>query len=70
VPGSALATRNGSKVVYVVDDGKVRVTPVTLGPAFGSGFELIKGPAAGTRLVKDPKETLADGQSIKERAPS
>jgi RND family efflux transporter MFP subunit len=70
VPGSALTTRNGSKVVYVVDDGKVRVAPVTLGPAFGSGFELIKGPAAGTRLVKDPKETLADGQSVKERAPS
>jgi HlyD family secretion protein len=69
VPSSALATRDGAKVVYVVDDGKIRVAPVTLGPPFGSGFELIKGPAAGTRLVKDPKETLADGQGVKERAP-
>jgi RND family efflux transporter MFP subunit len=69
VPSSALATRDGSKVVYVVDDGKIRVAPVTLGPPFGSGFELIKGPSAGTRLVKDPKETLADGQGVKERAP-
>jgi RND family efflux transporter MFP subunit len=70
VPGSALATVNGGRVVYVVDDGKVRLTPVSLGPAFGSGFELLKGPAAGTRLVKDPPATLADGQAVKERAPS
>ena len=70
VPGSALATRNGAKVVYVVEDGKIRVTPVALGPAFGSGFELLKGPGAGTRLVKDPPETLADGQGVKERSPS
>jgi len=70
VPGSALATRNGAKVVYVVDDGKVRVTPVVLGPAFGSGFELVKGPSAGVRLVKDPPEALSDGQAVKERSPS
>jgi hypothetical protein len=61
---------NGSRVVYVVDDGKVRLTPVSVGPAFGSGFELLKGPGAGTRLVKDPPPTLADGHSVKERAPS
>jgi len=70
VPGSALATVNGERVVYVVDGGKVRVTPVTLGEAFGSGFELVKGPAAGTRLVKEPPSTLADGQAIKERTES
>lgn len=68
VPSSALATVNGARVVYVVDDGKVRIVPVTLGPAFGSGFELVKGPAAGTRVVKEPRPELADGQSIKERA--
>jgi RND family efflux transporter MFP subunit len=70
VPGSALATINGGRVVYLVDDGKVRLTPVTLGPAFGSGFELLKGPGAGSRLVKDPPATLADGQAVKERAPN
>jgi RND family efflux transporter MFP subunit len=70
VPGSALATVNGARVVFVVDNGKVQLTPVSLGPAFGSGFELTRGPGAGTRLVKDPPETLVDGQSVKERTPS
>lgn len=70
VPSSALATVNGARIVFVVDGGRVRATPVTLGAAFGSGFELVEGPAAGTRLVKEPPSTLADGQAIKERTES
>jgi HlyD family secretion protein len=68
VPSAAVATVNGERVVYVVVDGKVRRTPVTLGPQFGSGFELVKGPPAGTRVVKEPPPELADGQAIKERS--
>jgi HlyD family secretion protein len=67
VPSDALATVGGAKMVFVLDDGKVRATPVTLGPAFGSGFELTRGPAPGTRIVKNPPAGLADGQPIKER---
>src|SRR4051812_2111184 len=54
VPSDAIATLGGVKVVYVVDDGKVRATPIELGPAFGSGFEVARGPGAGTKLVKSP----------------
>jgi RND family efflux transporter MFP subunit len=67
VPSEAIVTQGGAKLVYVVDDGKVRATPVTLGPAFGSGFEIMRGPTPGTRVVKSPPEGLADGQPIKER---
>lgn len=67
LPSAELAERGGSKVVFVVDNGRVRVAPVTLGPAFGDGFELKDGPAPGTRLVKSPPAALADGQAIKER---
>lgn len=67
VPASALVEVGGAHVVYVVDGGKVRVVPVTLGPAFGSGFELLKGPAPGTRIVQQPPQNLSDGQAIKER---
>jgi RND family efflux transporter MFP subunit len=67
VPSDAIATLAGAKVVYVVDDGKVRVTPVTLGPPFGSGFELVRGPTPGTRVVKSPPPGLGDQQPIKER---
>jgi RND family efflux transporter MFP subunit len=66
IPGGAVTERGGAKVTFVIDDGKVRMVPVELGPAFGSGFELVSGPAPGSRLVKDPPKTLADGQSVKE----
>ncbi|MET0791599.1 MAG: efflux RND transporter periplasmic adaptor subunit [Polyangiaceae bacterium] len=69
IPSNALATVNGRRVVYMVDDGKVHVTPITLGPTFGSGFELVKGPPAGSKLVKEPPSGLANGQAIKEKAP-
>jgi HlyD family secretion protein len=67
VPSEALVSQGGGKLVYVIDDGKVRATPVTLGPAFGSGFEVTRGPTPGTRVVKNPPDGLADGQPIKER---
>lgn len=70
VPGSALAERGGIKVVFVVDQGQVRMVPVKLGPAFGSGFELISGPAAGTQIVSNPPATLADGQKVKKEEAS
>jgi RND family efflux transporter MFP subunit len=70
IPGEAVATRNGAKVVFVVDDGRLRIVPIELGPAFGSGFELKRGPPPGTRLVKGPAETLADGQGVKEKTGS
>jgi len=67
VPGSAVADVQGSKVVYRVEGGVVRLTTVTLGPAVGSGFEVVSGVTSGTRLVSNPPQGLADGQRIKER---
>jgi HlyD family secretion protein len=67
LPAAALADRGGSKVVFVVDNGRARMTPVTLGPPFGDGFELKEGPAPGTRIIKGPPAELADGQAIKEK---
>jgi RND family efflux transporter MFP subunit len=68
IPGEAVVTRGGAKVVFVVDDGRLRVVPVELGSPFGSGFELKRGPPPGTRLVKSPVETLTDGQAVKEKS--
>lgn len=65
VPGSAIVEKQGAKLVFVVEGGKARSVPVTLGPVFGSGFEVISGPAPGTQIVNNPPVTLADGQSIK-----
>jgi RND family efflux transporter MFP subunit len=67
VPSTAVVDMNGSKVVYRLESGVVRITPVTLGPAFGNGFEVQGGVTSGTRLVNNPPPGLADGQKIKER---
>jgi RND family efflux transporter MFP subunit len=68
VPGAAVVDRGGTKVVFVVDGGRVRLVNVVLGEPVGSGFELKEGPGAGTRLVKDPPAALKDGEQIKERS--
>jgi HlyD family secretion protein len=67
VPVSAVTTRRGVQVVYVVEDGKVRAEPLRLGGRVDDGWELLEGPPAGTRIVDRPPQTLADGQSIKEQ---
>jgi RND family efflux transporter MFP subunit len=67
VPASAVVELNGSKVVYRLESGVVRINPVTLGPAFGNGFEVQSGISSGTRIVNNPPQGLADGQKIKER---
>lgn len=67
VPASAVVDRAGGKVIFVVDQDKVRMVPITLGPAFGSGFELTNGPAPGTKIVDSPTSELADGKTIKEK---
>ncbi len=69
VPKSAVVERGGSRVVFVDDSGRARVVRVTLGPAFGEGFEVSDGPTAGTKVVSEPPDTLNDGQAIKERNP-
>lgn len=68
VPRAAVAVRGGAKVVFRIEEGRARAVPVTLGPEFGGGFELVQGPPPGTVLIADPPETLLDGQPVKEKA--
>jgi HlyD family secretion protein len=67
VPGSAVAERGGAKVVFVLESGKVRMRAVTLGKPLANGFELVDGPPAGTRVVRDPPPELGDGREVKEK---
>jgi HlyD family secretion protein len=66
VPTRAIAQRNGGDVVFVFDDGDVRMTAVKLGPPFAGGRELETKLPAGTKVVLDPPPDLSDGQSVKE----
>lgn len=66
VPASAITERAGTKVVFVLDSGKVRMRAVTLGEPMANGFELLEGPPVGTRVVRDPPPELSDGREVKE----
>ncbi|HTE54459.1 MAG TPA: efflux RND transporter periplasmic adaptor subunit [Kofleriaceae bacterium] len=67
VPGSAVTDRSGAKVVFVIEDGRLRMMPIQLGKPFGEGFEVVRGPGSGTRVVSQPGPDLVDGQQVKER---
>lgn len=67
VPASAVMERQGDKVVFVVDQGKVKMTSVKVGSEAAGGFELIDGPPPGTKVVANPPRDLEDGQKIKEK---
>jgi HlyD family secretion protein len=64
VPATAIADRNGAKVVFVLEEDVARMRPVTLGEPVGSGFQLVDGPPAGTTLVREPSAELTDGQKV------
>jgi RND family efflux transporter MFP subunit len=66
VAASAIVHRAGKKSVWVVDGGKLRETVVSVGPAVGSGVELLEGPPAGARVVNKPSSDLIEGQRIQE----
>jgi RND family efflux transporter MFP subunit len=66
VPAAAVTTRNGARVVLVVEDGKVRVRPVSLGAQSGDAYELIDGPPPGSRVVLRPPATLQESNPVRE----
>ena len=66
VPAGAVVQRNGRDVVFVVDEGEVRMTSVALGASSGDGRELVTKLPPGTKVVIDPPADLGDGQKVKE----
>lgn len=67
VPTNAVVQRAGASVVFVVDNGKATMELVTVGAVSPDGTELVSGPPVGSRVVRNPPSSLADGLSVKER---
>jgi HlyD family secretion protein len=67
VPKSAVKKRDGASVIFVVEEERVHMKPVKIGPAMGEGFVLLEGPDPGTKVVANPPDELSDGQTIKEK---
>lgn len=60
----AVLTRGGKQVVYVVVDGKVNISPVTLGEAIGQRFIVLSGLNPGDKVVVRGNERLRPGQNV------
>jgi RND family efflux transporter MFP subunit len=65
VPASAITTRDGKKVVFVVHGETVAMVPVTLGSLLGSSREIKEGLSVGESVVLHPSEKLSSGSRIK-----
>lgn len=67
VSSDAIAERNGVKVLFAINEGKLHSIPVRVGQSLGGGaVELLDGPPPGTRVVAKPANDAVDGQRIKE----
>ena len=60
---SALIKANGRDAVYLLDNGHVRITPITVGARFGEMTE-VSGVKPGDKVALRPLEKLKDGKNI------
>ncbi len=65
VAAAAVFEADGSKQVYVLENGKARMRRVHLGAKLGDQIE-VRGLDAGTRVAIRPLAGLADGRAVKE----
>ncbi|WP_243439003.1 efflux RND transporter periplasmic adaptor subunit [Fundidesulfovibrio soli] len=64
VPLRAVTGPDNAKAVFLVKDGKARLTPVTLGMKLGDMVEITSGLASGDKVVLSPPDTLKDGGRV------
>lgn len=63
VQPAAITERDGRKVVFVVQDDKVRQIPVNVGKKIGELLE-VQGIKAGDKVVLKPGDKLQDGSAV------
>lgn len=69
VPAQAVLDREGRKLVYVVEDGRARLVPVTVGYLSWSDAELTGGVKEGDSVITTPDAAgLRDGSKVSEMA--
>ncbi len=65
VPASAVVTKDGKKMVFLIQGDEVRETPVLLGEAIGNGLEVKSGLKDGDKVVLSPADKLKNGMKVK-----
>lgn len=70
LPSNALLFRSEGLRVGVVRQGKVVLTPVSIGRDYGSSVEITSGLTPQDAVVLDPADSLSDGESVNIVQPS
>jgi RND family efflux transporter MFP subunit len=68
VPAAAIQTRYGTSVAFVVQDGKLKASEVTLGDRLGPRVEVAEGLEAGQIIVADQVDGLTAGLPVRPRS--
>jgi HlyD family secretion protein len=64
VPTSALFRHGDGWAAYVVEDGRARLRPLTLGQRTGLQAQVLAGLKAGERLISHPDDRIRDGARV------
>jgi RND family efflux transporter MFP subunit len=64
IPSNALLFRTEGLRAAKVVDGKVSLTPITIGHDFGSTVEITSGLSPQDAVILDPSDSLADGAKV------
>lgn len=64
VPLSAVTTRGGKKVVFVLQGEKVKEVPIVAGDLMGNNIEVQQGLSVGDKVVLHPSERLSSGSKV------
>jgi multidrug efflux pump subunit AcrA (membrane-fusion protein) len=64
VPVSAVTTRDGKKVAFLLRNESVVETPVVVGEMMGNSIEIKEGLSVGDKVVLHPSEKLSSGSKI------
>jgi RND family efflux transporter MFP subunit len=69
-PQTAISYASGVPSVFVVVDGKAKLTPVTLGPRTGDYVALLSGVKAGEQIAASGGAFLLDGDLVRTAPPA
>ncbi len=64
VPKGAIIEKGGVRSVWVVRDGRAKLSPVTLGRTLEGGIEVQHGLDDGDRIILTPPPNLTDGLAV------
>lgn len=65
IPKAAVVTRDGRAFAFRLEDNRVQLTPLTLGPEMGDLVEITGGLKEGDKVVLKPPASLQDGSRVK-----